>query len=84
MSWPFAIFLAYGRPRTVVPAAWAAAAVGVLVALPWFVRSWIVLGNPLFPLATRAFGSGWADAEAVRTASRAVLEQMQLPQGANA
>jgi 4-amino-4-deoxy-L-arabinose transferase-like glycosyltransferase len=37
----------------------AAAACGVAVALPWYLRTWIVTGNPIYPLA---FGGKYWDA----------------------
>jgi Dolichyl-phosphate-mannose-protein mannosyltransferase len=36
-------------------------ATGTAVALPWYVRNWIVTGNPLFPFAAGVFGGKYLD-----------------------
>jgi hypothetical protein len=53
----------------------------VLVSAPWFLRAWIVLGNPVFPAFPGTFGTGWADPDAVLQATRSVLEQSPAPRG---
>lgn len=45
-------------------------AAATLVALPWYVRNWIVAGNPLYPFAAGIFGGKYLDA-----ASRYDLDQ---------
>lgn len=37
-------------------------AAGAAVALPWYVRNWIVTGNPLYPFAAGVFGGKYLDA----------------------
>jgi 4-amino-4-deoxy-L-arabinose transferase-like glycosyltransferase len=37
-------------------------AAGACVALPWYVRNWIVTGNPLYPFAAGIFGGKYLDA----------------------
>lgn len=37
-------------------------AVGAAVAVPWYVRNWIVTGNPVYPLAAGTFGGKYLDA----------------------
>lgn len=54
-------------------------AVGGAVALPWFVRALLNTTNPLFPLASGVFGTGWADPGSVALATRTVLDQTGLP-----
>ena len=76
---PFAITL--GELRRETRPGVTAALAGVLVASPWFVRNWIVLGNPLFPLGAGRGFSGWVEPEAVRLASRAVLDQTGIARG---
>jgi hypothetical protein len=42
-----------------------AAAVALILAGPWFVRTTVITGNPIYPLATSLFGNRgpWSDAE---------------------
>jgi Dolichyl-phosphate-mannose-protein mannosyltransferase len=39
-------------------------AAGTCVALPWYMRNWIVTGNPLYPFAAGVFGGRYLDAGA--------------------
>lgn len=74
--------LAAGPPgRRLRPAA-AALAWGTLVAAPWCVRAALATGNPVFPALADVFGTGWATPEAVRLATRTVLDQTGLPRDA--
>jgi len=43
-------------------AALALFAVAAAVALPWYLRNWIVAGNPLYPFASGTFGGKYLDA----------------------
>ena len=36
-------------------------AAGALVALPWYLRNWIVAGNPVYPFAAGVFGGKYLD-----------------------
>src|SRR5262249_36064036 len=75
-----AFLAAHGPRRGSLPAP-AARPPAVLVAAPWIARSWIVLGNPVFPAMLDRFGSGWADRGAVDQATRAMLDQSPVPRG---
>ena len=37
-------------------------AAGACIALPWYVRNWVVAGNPLYPFAAGIFGGRYLDA----------------------
>lgn len=52
------------RHRRAIPAL-AAVAAGTAVCLPWYLKTWIVTGDPLYPLATGVFGGKlWTPADA--------------------
>lgn len=55
---------------------------GGLVAAPWCVRAALATGNPVFPALAGVFGTGWATPEAVRLATRTVLDQTGLARDA--
>ncbi len=42
---------------------WGAAALAAVVAAPWYVRNWVVLGNPVFPMLSGLFPSPCLSAE---------------------
>ncbi len=42
--------------------AFALFAAGACIALPWYVRNWVVAGNPLYPFAAGIFGGKYLDA----------------------
>jgi hypothetical protein len=44
------------------PATLAVFAAALLVGVPWYVRNWIVAGNPLYPFAAGVFGGRYLDA----------------------
>ena len=74
-------FLAGAGLRRGSRSALLATAAGAIVALPFVVRSWLVMGNPFFPAFADSLGSGWADPRAVEHASRVVLAQTGIPRG---
>ena len=77
-----ALGLAVGLPRGErARSAWTALAVGTLVTVPWFIRAWVDMGQPFFPLFASTLGSGWADPNVVRLASDGILDQTGLPRG---
>lgn len=64
----FALLLAAGRRegRGVRPAAGFGVA-ATLCALPWYLRTFLLTGNPVYPLASRLFGAGpWNATDVVR------------------
>lgn len=42
---------------------WGAVALAVAVAAPWYVKNWIVLGNPVFPMLSGVFSSPYLSPE---------------------
>ncbi len=67
-----ALYIAWRR------AAWRPVAVfallGVVVASPWYVKSWLVTGNPVYPFAYHVFGGKQWSAEQARWYQRHQLE----------
>jgi hypothetical protein len=57
-----ALVLAGGRPPAPRMLVRSAALVLALIA-PWFVKTWLAMGNPVFPLLVDWLGSGWASAD---------------------
>jgi len=55
----FAVYIAWRGRRQETPR-WRGvaifAAVGLLVASPWYVKSWVITGNPVYPFAYSTFG----------------------------
>ncbi len=55
----FALYIAW-RHRRQETQRWRAvaifAAVGLLVASPWYIKSWVITGNPVYPFAYNIFG----------------------------
>jgi len=55
----FALYIAWQRRRQKAPC-WEAVAifgaVGMLVASPWYIKSWVITGNPVYPFAYSIFG----------------------------
>jgi len=55
----FALYIAWRGRRQKTPR-WRAvaifAAVGLLVASPWYIKSWVITGNPVYPFAYSIFG----------------------------
>ena len=74
-------FVAGLGPRRGARPALVAAAAGTAVALPFVVRSWIVMGNPLFPALSGTLGAGWADPAAVERATSVILGQTGIDRG---
>lgn len=53
--------------RELVVVCGAAGVAGMLVLMPWLVRNWVEIGNPVFPYATGLFGTGhWTDEQVAR------------------
>ncbi|MBL9141800.1 MAG: hypothetical protein JNK53_08035 [Phycisphaerae bacterium] len=53
------------RARTLLAVGLVAAAVCVIVLMPWLVRTWHATGSPVFPFASGVFGDGWWTSEQV-------------------
>ncbi len=55
----FAVYIAWRGRRQKTPR-WGAVAifgaVGLLVASPWYIKSWVITGNPVYPFAYSTFG----------------------------
>ncbi|MCK4300730.1 MAG: glycosyltransferase family 39 protein, partial [Planctomycetes bacterium] len=64
----FAVYIAWRGRRQETPR-WRAvaifAAVGLLVASPWHIKSWVITGNPVYPFAYSTFGGNqWSAQQA--------------------
>jgi len=62
----FAVYVAWRQRRQKTPR-WRAvaifAAVALLVASPWYIKSWVITGNPVYPFAYSTFGGKHWSAE---------------------
>jgi hypothetical protein len=61
-----AAFVLHAPKRAIVMLAWAGFG-GLIALLPWLLRNWIELGNPVFPYATGLLGTAhWTDEQVAR------------------